>query len=107
MGFDNCFCVNSRGRSGGLALLGKSSVHFEIVSYTNWHISGLVKSTKDGTPWLVTGFYIHPNTVKRSTTWHLLKALTPASNIPWLCFGDFNAIMSIDEKVGAAIKPYK
>ncbi|XP_042948632.1 uncharacterized protein LOC122281317 [Carya illinoinensis] len=107
LGFDNCFTVNSRGRSGGLAFLWSSNIEFNISTYTSWHISATIKLPSDKAPWLITGFYGHPNTTKRSETWLLLREFVLTTNVPWLCFGDFNEITIIDEKHGVAHRPYR
>lgn len=56
---------------------------------------------------MLTGFYGHPNSAKRGETWHLLRALNPTQNVPWLCVGDFNEIININENFGAAFRPYR
>ncbi|KAG6649980.1 hypothetical protein CIPAW_06G011600 [Carya illinoinensis] len=106
-GFDNCFAVGNVGRSGGLALMWNSSIEVKVDTFTNWHISVHVKLPNSDKSWLLTGFYGYPNTTKRSETWQILKALKPAPQVPWLCFGDFNEITCLSEKFGAAIRPYK
>lgn len=107
LGFDYCFSVNCKGRSGGLALLWNSTMGLEIFNYTSFHIPGFVKLSTEETTWFLTRFYGHPNTAKRIATWDLLKALTPAMNVSWLCFRDFNDITSLDEKLGVANRPYR
>ncbi|XP_042939392.1 uncharacterized protein LOC122274417 [Carya illinoinensis] len=105
--FDNSFVVNSRGTSGGLAFLWKDDMEAEVVSYTQNHISLIVKGMKGGIPWHLTGFYGNPMTAKRQESWLLLQALKPASSIGWMCVGDFNEIMCYGEKWGGALRPYK
>ncbi|XP_040996052.1 uncharacterized protein LOC121242226 [Juglans microcarpa x Juglans regia] len=107
LGFDSCFCVDSRGRSGGLALLWNSSIEVDLLTYTNRHISAIIKLISENSKRLVTGFYGHPMTTKRPESWNLLKALKPGDNTPWLCFGDFNEITYQKEKVGATLRPHK
>ncbi|XP_042990668.1 uncharacterized protein LOC122317666 [Carya illinoinensis] len=107
LGYENCFSVNSKGKSGELALLWKDSVKVEVINYTTWHISALITSPIDNTQWQLTGFYGHPNSAKRPESWHLLRGLKPTGNLPWLCLGDFNEITHQSEKVGAANRPYR
>ena len=33
-------------------------------------------------------------------TWTLLRRLAGLFNYPWLCFGDFNEILNLNEKLG-------
>lgn len=42
---------------------------------------------------------------KGKESWSLLRLLKPTQNISWLCIGDFNEIMSHDEKMGGPPKP--
>lgn len=39
LGFENYFCVDPVGRSGGMTLLWKSEINLEIKNYSFWHIS--------------------------------------------------------------------
>lgn len=45
---------------------------------------------------------------KRKQTWNVLRWLSDMSNLPWLCMGDFNNILSTKEKMGGlTISPYR
>ncbi|KAF5445284.1 hypothetical protein F2P56_034346 [Juglans regia] len=61
----------------------------------------------NGPTWQFTGFYGHPDTGKRRSSWQLLKMLKPTTSIAWLCAGDFNEILHQSEKIGGASRPYK
>ena len=54
--------------------------------------------------WRLTGFYGHPETHRRYESWHLLAFLNNQLQLPWLCLGDFNDILSNTEKSGGAIQ---
>lgn len=73
--FDNCFVVDSCGKSGALAMLWKNEIEAQVQSYYKWHISLLVKDTLTNSDCLLTVFYGHPDKTKRSSTWSLLKEL--------------------------------
>ncbi|XP_040989049.1 uncharacterized protein LOC121236682 [Juglans microcarpa x Juglans regia] len=49
---------------------------------------------------LLTGFYGHPETAKRKGSWELLQMLKPSSELGWCVIGDFNELISQDEKWG-------
>lgn len=51
-----------------------------------------------GVQWRITRFYVHPKTHRRKESWNFLDALNCQFNLPWLCFGDFNEILSMKEK---------
>lgn len=44
--------------------------------------------------------YGHPNQSLRHDLWHKLEEIKSARNGPWLLVGDFNEILSKDEKIG-------
>lgn len=53
--------------------------------------------------WRLTGFYGHPSTSCRSQSWNLLRNLASSSKLLWLCGGDFNEILCLDEKEGRGV----
>lgn len=42
--------------------------------------------------------YGHPETGQKHHTWTLMRRLAALSSLPWLCFGDFNEILQLNEK---------
>lgn len=92
--------VPSDGRSGGLALLWKEGtvVHFKSCSHS--HIDVVVVKEDSGGLWRVTGFYGHPDTSMRYSSWELLKTIHSQVALPWVIFEDFNEILHLDEKLG-------
>ncbi|KAL9678785.1 hypothetical protein QQ045_016636 [Rhodiola kirilowii] len=65
IGFSNGFVVDSRGRSGGLALWWKEEVTITIKSYSDFHIDVVLEVSS---PFRFTLFYGHPVTSKREDT---------------------------------------
>lgn len=53
-----------------------------------------------GSLWRCTGIYGHPETDQKQQTWTLLRRLVGLFSLPWLCFGDFNEILQLNEKTG-------
>ncbi|KAF5465338.1 hypothetical protein F2P56_015356 [Juglans regia] len=100
------FVVDCKGLSGGLAFLWKEDVDAVLVSYSRQHISLEVKDLIKGKTWFLTGFYGNPITANRKGSWHLLRKLKPENGVGWLCVGDFNEILSTNEKVGGPLRPY-
>lgn len=43
--------------------------------------------------------YGHPKTGQKHHTWTLMRILAALSSLPWLCFGDFNEILQLNEKI--------
>lgn len=102
LGFSNSLFVPSRGRTGGLALLWSSDTNLEIKSFSNNHIDAVITDLNDSFTWRFMGFYGHPVTHLRGDSWKLLSYLNNQYSLPWFCCGDFNEILSINEKAGGA-----
>ncbi|KAF5475845.1 hypothetical protein F2P56_007609 [Juglans regia] len=104
--FDNSFVIDCKGFSGGLAFLWKNDVEAEVHSYSQNHISLMVKGAKEREDWLLTGFYGSPVTARRQSSWKLLQAINPVHPLGWLCIGDFNEILFIGDKSGGAVRAF-
>ena len=96
--FANCFAVSREGMWGGLAMLWNSEITVEIKFFSCHHINAVVYSEK-GSYWRCTGIYGHPEAAKKQHTWKLLRRLETLSSLPWLCFGDFNEVLNLNEKL--------
>ncbi|KAL0306177.1 UNVERIFIED_CONTAM: putative mitochondrial protein [Sesamum radiatum] len=101
----NGLCVDSRGRSGGLAIFWNKSVDVMLQTFSHCHIDASVKLGDDQAWWRFTGMYGEPETCKRDSTWRLLSHLHSQSARSWLCAGDFNEILDQSEKLGGPPRP--
>ncbi|XP_040996131.1 uncharacterized protein LOC121242293 [Juglans microcarpa x Juglans regia] len=106
LGMKNCYVVDSKGASGGMALFWKDDLNVSLTSYSHFHISTKIKQRGNKGEWLMTGFYGHPLISKRSSSWNLLNTLKPTDNVPWFCVGDYNEILYNGEKYGGGMRPY-
>jgi exonuclease III len=104
LGFAGVFVVEPVGLSGGLALIWKDVQDVEIQNYTRRHINALVKHEGNGNCWKLTCFYGHPSTAKRHESWSLLEHLKFFQPHPWMCVGDFNEILTQEEKTGVTLR---
>lgn len=96
--------VPSRRRSGGLALLWKNDVLLNTQIVSPNHIGAYVSYPMQ-VQWRLTGIYGHPEEQRKCETWHLMRHLYSYTSLPWLCIGDFNEMLSSDEKNGRIPKP--
>ena len=55
----------------------------------------------------MTGFYENSETHRRQESWDELATLNQKFQHPWLCYGDFNEILSGEEKMGGAPRPQR
>lgn len=101
--FTNCFSVDYVGRSGGLAILWRNNISCSIVSYSNNHIDVHVFYSLGD--WRITGFYGLPERGRRQLFWNLLHTLASQSSLPWVCIGDFNDLLSSNDKRGRVEHP--
>ena len=96
----NGLIIPSEDRSGGMALLWVRDLDVEIKSFLRSHIDAIVIDPKSGFKWRMTGFYGNPEISLRKESWSLLRYLNSQYQMPWMCLGDFNEIVSATEKSG-------
>ncbi|KAL0370779.1 UNVERIFIED_CONTAM: hypothetical protein Sangu_0396000 [Sesamum angustifolium] len=99
------FSVAARGKSGGLPLLWNKEIYVDLVSFSSSHIDARVRLPEESEPWRLTDFYGALNANNRGDSWTLLRRLSQESKLPWMCVGDFNAILSNLEKDGTLPTP--
>ena len=98
------YCVPSRGLSGGLAMFWSGRMGVSISSYSQHHIDAVL-DFQSPNPWRFTGFYGSPTVEGKSAAWNILRTLHTHHNLPWLCAGDFNELLSNSEKWGRRLRP--
>ncbi|XP_062013995.1 uncharacterized protein LOC133730414 [Rosa rugosa] len=107
LGMDGVLCVGRDeeygGARGGLCFLWRSSIAVSYISSSFYFLNVMV-TWEDGKKSRVTGFYGHPETAQRESSWDLLRLLKGEPNTPWLCCGDFNEILDFTEKTGFVIR---
>ncbi|KAL8519995.1 hypothetical protein ACS0TY_010795 [Phlomoides rotata] len=99
----SCFSINCVGQSGGIYFFWKDSSTCNVVSYSNNHIDIIINNT--GLEWRIASYYGVPNRNLRSISWNLLRTLASANSFPWICIGDFNDLLSPEDKRGRAEHP--
>lgn len=74
-----------------------------ILSFSNNHIDMLVKD--DISEWRITGYYGFPERNRRHLSWSLLRQLAGLNSLPWVCIGDYNDLLTSNDKRGRVEHP--
>ena len=69
--------------------------------YSMWNFTHTCNPTEIG-KWRLTSFYGNLKTHRRDDSWALLERLGKQDDSPWVCIGDFNEVLSVNEKEGGA-----
>lgn len=89
------------GRRGGLALLWNVDTLVELFSFSQHHIDVRVGEVNT---WRFTGIYGYPEDDQKWRTWELIRHMADGNSMAWLCVGDFNEILSDEEKLGGKFR---
>ena len=100
MGYAKCFCVNSVGKAGGLALFWKLGVELEVIFSNNNVIASLIYSDPPATSWLLISVHGPLYIVKRRKFWALMAKIISGFSRHWLLIGDLNSTDSNSDKSG-------
>lgn len=74
------------------------------MNYSQKHINAFITEELSGTSWLLTCFYGHPEVAHRKKGFKLLSSFRPIDS-GWCVIGDYNEILTHDEKVGGRSRP--
>ena len=104
LGFSAMLAVSCDCCRGGLALLWKvDEVTIDTHTYSPNHIAVRVH-TYDSL-WRLIGIYEHLEEELKGETWRLMRHLHARASLPWVRLGDFNEILSSNEKNGGNLRP--
>lgn len=74
LNFEECLCIPSLGKKGGLILMWDEDLQAQVLSSSEGHINVIIKD-KEGW-WRFIGFYGNPESHKRKESWELLERLS-------------------------------
>lgn len=98
--FDEAWYVVPIGKSGGLALWWKKEVAINIISSSKNIIHTKVESNNPTFPAFITFVYGPPVECERMLIWNQLRRIAQGMSSSWLYVGDFNELLSQQEKLG-------
>lgn len=102
LGYDHLITVEPEGLSGGLALMWKDSYQVDVLSSDKRIIDMKVKM--GSLSFFMTCVYGDPVQAKRRDVWDRLVSLGLNRDEAWILVGDFNELLSNDEKSGGATR---
>ncbi|XVE96968.1 hypothetical protein REPUB_Repub02eG0269900 [Reevesia pubescens] len=105
--FDFSTKVDARGFSGGIWVLWNSVVgQVQVMKKSDQYIT-LFIDNNISSPWALTAVYASPVPTTRELFWDFLLHFNRLDGTPWLLVGDFNQILSSDEKQGGSVESNK
>jgi hypothetical protein len=99
LNFNSCLTVDVEVRSGGLSVMWRNSINCRIMNYSRNFINLVVKD-KEKEEWRLTCYYGYPERERRRQAWDLWRELRDMSDLPWCVLGDFNDLLSQQDKKG-------
>lgn len=99
-GMEKEFYVEPRGRGGGLALWWTQEVVVNVCSSSANIIHVRLSSAMMSCPNFVTFVYGSPTDEGMLLVWNKIRRIVAGTDSTWLCLGDFNDVLSSDEKLG-------
>jgi hypothetical protein len=60
----------------------------------------MIVEDREAGDWILTCYYGFPERARRRDAWDLLRELRDTSSLPWCIIGDFNDLLSQQDKVG-------
>ncbi|XP_075668491.1 uncharacterized protein LOC142638352 [Castanea sativa] len=99
--FDGAIHSNTVGYLGGIWLLWNSGM-VEIIQLakTEQEIHVVVKVCESNTCWVLSSIYASPRLAERKLLRKNLSSVAPIHSLPWLMLGDFNELLSSQDKFG-------
>ncbi|XP_027082559.1 uncharacterized protein [Coffea arabica] len=93
-------CVETCGFSGGIWVLwNKHKWAVEVITRNRQVIHMLVKRVR-GEEWMLSAVYASPDPPTRRSLWEYFSNIDKSINFPWMVVGDFNEVISSEEKQG-------
>lgn len=102
LGYDGIYTVEPLGLSGGLTVFWKNSYGDEVLSGDKRIID--LKITMRSMSFFLSCVYGDPVRERRQEVWDRLVEIGLRRNDAWLLAGDFNELMSNEDKLGGAVR---
>ena len=99
--FDGSVVADTIGFVGGIWLLWRTDlVHVGVLVATEQEIHAIIRVRSHSLSWIISAIYTSPRFVERCMLWDNLKLIANLHDLPWALIGDFNEVISEEEKAG-------
>ena len=102
LGYDHLFTVEPEGLSGGLAVMWKDSYQVAVLSSDKIIID--LKVAFGSSFFFMSCVYGDPVVARRQLVWDRLDSVGLRRDEPWVLVGDFNELLSNDDKCGGVTR---
>lgn len=100
--FDSYFYVDAIGFSGGIWILWFKDIwKVDVLACSDFFIHCNITECKTKKNFLFTVVYGSPNASRRGILWNELVGLSSSISGSWVISGDFNACISVEDKIGS------
>ena len=97
--FDGYAVADTIGFAGGIWMLWRLDlVHVDVLATTEQEIHALIRVRSQSFSWLISAIYVNPRFEERCILWNNLRILANMHDLPWALIGDFNEVLSAEEK---------
>ena len=100
MNFEEAWYVHPEGKSGGLTLWWHEDVFVDVLSSSKNIIHTKVSSLTHCLPEYISFVYGPPVEADRTQVWTQLRHIASTMSGTWMCVGDFNELLSQNDKWG-------
>ena len=99
--FDGFILTETTSYAGGLWVLWKKEeANIDLLTATEQEIHATVKVRCSNLTWFISTIYASPRLAERRLVWSNLLEIAKLHNHPWLMLGDFNEVLSSEDKYG-------
>ncbi|RYQ90696.1 hypothetical protein Ahy_B09g096724 [Arachis hypogaea] len=102
--FEESFCIEPRGLSGGLCLFWNAIYNINVYFWCDNYIKARIEDKK-GNIWYCNFVYGNPVFSRRKESWKDITSSNNHRDMPQLFIGDFNDVLAQEEKVRLHPKP--
>ena len=75
-------------------------MHVEVLAATEKEIHAIIRVRSQSLSWIISAIYASPKFVERCVLWENLKLIAILHDLPCALMGDFNEVITEEEKVG-------